>query len=197
MAPPPMRSSKQGLRESEEAEAPSNNLWVGNLSADVTDRDLMDLFAKYGALDSVTTYSSRSYAFVFFKRVEDATAAKEALQGMELRGNALRIEFARPARPCKHLWVGGISTAVTKEQLEEEFLKFGKIEDFKFVRDRNTALIEYFKLEDASQAMKNMNGKRIGGEQIRVDFLRSQPSRRVSLILEHGDLKYIVLGSII
>uniref|UniRef100_A0A2P2M7B7 Protein no-on-transient A n=1 Tax=Rhizophora mucronata TaxID=61149 RepID=A0A2P2M7B7_RHIMU len=103
MAPPPMRSSKQGLRESEEAEAPSNNLWVGNLSADVTDRDLMDLFAKYGALDSVTTYSSRSYAFVFFKRVEDATAAKEALQGMELRGNALRIEFARPV--CRFSFV--------------------------------------------------------------------------------------------
>ena len=87
------------------------------------------------------------------------------------------------AKPCKHLWVGGISPSVTKEELEEEFLKFGKIEDFKFLRDRNTAFIEYFRLEDASQAMRNMNGKRLGGEQIRVDFLRSQPSRRVRIFI--------------
>ncbi|KAF4349842.1 hypothetical protein F8388_021952 [Cannabis sativa] len=170
---PPMKSSKQ-----DDSENPSNNLWVGNLASDVTDSDLMDLFAQYGALDSVTSYSARSYAFLFFKRMEDAKAAKDALQGTLLRGNPIKIEFARPAKPCKHLWVGGISPSVSKEELEEEFLKFGKIEDFKFLRDRNTAFIEFFRLEDASQAMRNMNGKRLGGEQIRVDFLRSQPSRR-------------------
>ncbi|KAG6667368.1 flowering time control protein FPA-like isoform X1 [Carya illinoinensis] len=164
--------------DSDESETPSNNLWVGNLASDVTDSDLMDLFARYGALDSVTTYSLRSYAFVFFKRIEDAKAAKEALQGVELRGNPVKIEFARPAKPCKSLWVGGISPMVSKEELEEEFHNFGKIEDFKFLRDRNTAFVEYLRLEDASQAMRNMNGKRLGGDQIRVDFLRSQPSRR-------------------
>lgn len=82
--------------ESEEWGSPSNNLWVGNLAAEATDADLMDLFAQYGALDSVTTYSSRSYAFVFFKRVEDAKAAKSSLQGTPLRGIPIRIEFARP-----------------------------------------------------------------------------------------------------
>lgn len=55
------------------------------------------------------------------------------------------------------------------------------MEEFKFLRDRGTAYIEYVQLEDASQAIKNMNGKQIGGEQIRVDFLRSQNSRRVSV----------------
>ncbi|CAN6725237.1 unnamed protein product [Malus baccata var. baccata] len=174
MAPP----TKPNKLATDDSETPSNNLWVGNLVSDVTDSDLMDLFAQFGALDSVTTYSSRSYAFVFFKRVEDSAAAKEALQGALLRGNPVKIEFARPAKPCKNLWVGGISPSVSKEELEEEFCKFGKMEDFKFLRDRNTAFVEYFKLEDASQAMRNMNGKRLAGDQIRVDYLRSQPSRR-------------------
>ncbi|XVF29407.1 hypothetical protein REPUB_Repub15cG0118500 [Reevesia pubescens] len=176
MAPPPMKLQKLG-KDYEESE-PSNNLWVGNLSGETVDSDLMELFNKYGALDSVTTYSSRSYAFVFFKRVEDAKAAKDALQGTTLHGNQIKIEFARPAKPCKNLWVGGISQTISKEELEEEFCKFGKIEDFKFLRDRNTAFVEYFRMEDAYQAMRSMNGKRIGGEQIRVDFLRSHPSRR-------------------
>ncbi|XP_065867870.1 flowering time control protein FPA [Euphorbia lathyris] len=175
---PPIKLNKVGHKDSDESDAPSNNLWVGNLAADVTDSDLMGLFAKYGALDSVTSYSSRSYAFVYFKRVEDAAAAKNTLQGTMLRGNSLRIEFARPAKPCKHLWVGGISPAVSKEQLKEEFLKFGKIEDFKFNRERNAAFIEFVTLEDAFEAMRNMNGKRIGGDQIRVDFLRSLNLRR-------------------
>ncbi|XP_075661321.1 flowering time control protein FPA [Castanea sativa] len=184
MPPPNNKSMMMNTRpgriggDSDESETPSNNLWVGNLASDVADSDLMDLFAQYGALDSVTSYSSRSYAFVFFKRIEDAKAAKDTLQGADLHGHPIKIEFARPAKPSKHLWVGGISPVVSKEELEEEFLKFGKVEDFKFLRDRNTAFVEYLRLEDASQAMRNMNGKRIGGEQIRVDFLRSQPTRR-------------------
>lgn len=65
--------------------------------------------------------------------------------------------------------------------MEADFRKFGKVEDFKFFRDRNTACVEFFNLDDAIQAMKIMNGKRIGGENIRVDFLRSNYAKRVSL----------------
>ncbi|PNS94906.1 hypothetical protein POPTR_017G026600v4 [Populus trichocarpa] len=187
MAPPPLKSNKAGTLKSEtdqqnSAEVKeSNNLWVGNISREVADSDLMELFAQFGALDSVTTYSARSYAFVYFKHVEDAKQAKDALQGSSLRGNQIKIEFARPAKPSKYLWVGGISSSVSEERLEEEFLKFGKIEDFKFLRDRKIAYVEYLKLEDAFEAMKNMNGKKIGGDQIRVDFLRSQSTRREQL----------------
>ncbi|CAN0857986.1 Flowering time control protein FPA [Linum grandiflorum] len=180
------RQSQQQKDMEDGATTPSNNLWVGNLAQDVTDSDLMGLFAKYGALDSVTAYSSRSYAFVFFKRVEDAKAAKDALQGSVLRGVTLKIEFARPAKPSKFLWVGGISPSLSKQQLEEEFQRFGKVQEFKFVRDRNTVYVEYLRFEDAVEAMKSMNGKRIGGEQIRVDFLRSPPSRREHMY-DHRD----------
>ncbi|KAM3305457.1 transmembrane 9 superfamily member 2 isoform X1 [Capsicum chacoense] len=38
-------------------------------------------------------------------------------------------------------------------------------------------------LEDASKALKNMNGKKFSGEQICVDYLRSQPIRRISCFL--------------
>ncbi|XP_077227330.1 flowering time control protein FPA-like [Tasmannia lanceolata] len=172
------RSNNDGKDKEEDDSSPSHNLWVGNLSSDTTDSDLMCVFAKYNALDSIMTYSSRNFAFVYFKTLDNARSAKEALQGTFVCGSPIKIEFARPARPGKHLWVGAISSSVTKEQLEDEFLKFGKIEEFKFIRDRNTALVDYYNLEDAVAALKNMNGKRLGGEQIRVDFLRSQLSRR-------------------
>ena len=75
--------------DSDESETPSNNLWFGNLASDVADLDLIDFFAQYGALDSITSYSSRSYAFVFFKRIEVAKAAKDTLQGVDLHGHPI------------------------------------------------------------------------------------------------------------
>lgn len=90
-------------KDIEDAVAPSNNLWVGNLANDVSDSDLMGVFGKYGALDSITSYSSRSYAFVYFKHIEDARDAKNSLQGTFIRGSPIKIEFARPV--CSALCV--------------------------------------------------------------------------------------------
>jgi hypothetical protein len=44
--------------------------------------------------------------------------------------------------------------------------------------------------------MKNMNGKKIGGDQIRVDFLRSQSTRRVSWYLLDVYIHMFVLRAI-
>ena len=52
----------------------------------------MDLFAQYGALDNVTSYSSRNYAFIFFKRIEVAKVAKDTLQGIDLHGHPIKSE---------------------------------------------------------------------------------------------------------
>lgn len=174
------RPAKQGGggHGGEESETFSSNLWIGNLSPNVTESDLTEVLSKYGDIVDLTSYSSRNFAFVYYKHVDNAKAAKTDLQGCVIKGNPIKIEFAKPAKPSKHLWVGGISPSVTKEQLEEEFLLFGKIQEFKFLKDRNTALVEYVKVEDASAALKSLNGKQIGGENLRVDYLRSQPSRK-------------------
>jgi len=78
------------------SDAMFNNLWVGNLTADVTDSDLRNLFEKHGVVDTVTCYPARSYAFVNMRRPEDAKRAKESLQGVVLRGGSLKIDFAKP-----------------------------------------------------------------------------------------------------
>ncbi|CAO2821827.1 unnamed protein product [Amaranthus hypochondriacus] len=161
-----------------EMENASSHLWVGNLPLDVTESDLAQLFGKYGLLDEITCYASRTYAFVYFKRVEDAVAAKDALQGFLLYGTSIKIEFAKPAKPSKHLWVGGFGSSLTREKLEDELSKFGRIEELKFIRDRNIALVDFVRLEDASAAVKNLNGFQIGDDCIRVDFLRSHPAKR-------------------
>ncbi|PKA56255.1 Flowering time control protein FPA [Apostasia shenzhenica] len=162
----------------EEAGGPWLNLWVGNLSPETVDEDLMAVFRKYGAMEAVTTYIPRTYAFVYFRTIGDAKAAKNDLQGTLVRGRPIRIEFARPAKPGKTLWVGGISHSVTTEQLEDQFRKFGKIEEFKFLRDRGSAFIGFHNIEDAIAAQKSMNWKHLCRGEIRVDFQRSPLPRK-------------------
>ncbi|XP_057839064.2 flowering time control protein FPA [Cryptomeria japonica] len=189
-ASPPMSGGfmDQGPRQmkgEEEESPPSQNLWVGNVSADVTETMLKETFAKFGDIDNITAYPQRNYAFVYFKHIEHAIAAKEGLQGVPLGGSNLKIEFSRAAKPSKHLWIGGISQTVPKEQIEAEFLKFGPLEDFKLLRDRNSALVEYSNLEDAVSAVKFLNGKQLCGDSLRVDYLRSQPVKRESVTNSH------------
>lgn len=74
----------------------SCNLWVGNLAADVSDSDLRNLFEKHGCVESITCYPSRNYAFIYLKGAEDAKRARDNLQGVVLRGNPLKIDFAKP-----------------------------------------------------------------------------------------------------
>lgn len=143
-----------------------------------------------GRLGRVVTLLFDASLFVLFTLIIEGSIFFSKVFSWEFGSNCINIEcwdllecvvdqFCFQARPSKLLWVGGISPAVSKEYLKQEFLKFGKIEDFVFNRERNTASMEFLALEDALEAMKNMNGKRMGGDQIRVDFLRSHTLRRV------------------
>ncbi|XP_074559169.1 flowering time control protein FPA-like [Curcuma longa] len=96
-------------KDPDSSEAASNTLWVGQLSAETTDSDLMVVFSKHGALDCTTMQSARNYTFVYFRQVEEAKAAKEALQGSVIHGSAIRIEFARPPRAAKQYGLVGFN----------------------------------------------------------------------------------------
>jgi hypothetical protein len=76
------------------------------------------------------------------------------------------------ARAVRNLWVGGISPSVSKEEVEEEFQKFGKIEGLAFSQDQTSAYIDFEKLEDAISAHRSLNGKTLDGMELCVDFQR-------------------------
>ncbi|KAF0914064.1 hypothetical protein E2562_026480 [Oryza meyeriana var. granulata] len=153
----------------------TNTLWVGNLPAQAAEDDVMAAFSPHGALDCVMARAGpRSYAFVLFRSVAGARAALDALQGSKVKGSAVRLEFARPARAVKNLWVGGISSSISKEELEEEFKKFGNVEGVAFSRNQTSAYIDFDKLEDAISAHRALNGTVLGGQELCVDFQRSR-----------------------
>ena len=80
----------------------SNKLFVGNLSYNVTENDLQDLFSDYGTVTQVnlvmdrTTGRSRGFAFVTMDTKEAAQAAAESLNGKNWEGRDLSVNEARP-----------------------------------------------------------------------------------------------------
>lgn len=77
-------------------------LFVGNLSFDVTENDLQDLFAQAGSVNSVnimqdrTTGRSRGFGFVEMASEADTQKAISMFAGKDLRGRALTVNEARP-----------------------------------------------------------------------------------------------------
>ncbi|KAM3258945.1 hypothetical protein ACQJBY_050610 [Aegilops geniculata] len=179
-ASPPKESEPSAAGAAAAAAAPgaaheTNALWVGNLPAHAGEDDVMAAFAPHEALDcAVTRAGSRSFAFVLFRSVAESRAALEALRGSKVKGAFIRVEFARPARAVRNLWVGGISPSISKQEVEEEFQKFGKIEGVAFSHDQTSAYIDFEKLEDAISAHRALNGADLGGKELCVDFQRSR-----------------------
>nr|GEX56028.1 flowering time control protein FPA-like [Tanacetum cinerariifolium] len=87
----------------------SSNLFVAGLPPDVTESELKKIFSEHGVVSSVTCYGSRNYGFVNMSSHDEAIRAKDSLNGFLLRHNKLTIQFAKPSKPCKCLWVTGIN----------------------------------------------------------------------------------------
>jgi cold-inducible RNA-binding protein len=80
----------------------NNKLFVGNLSFNVTENDLQDMFAAHGTvleanlmMDRVSG-RPRGFGFVTMSTPDEAQAAISALNGQDKDGRALTVNVAKP-----------------------------------------------------------------------------------------------------
>ena len=78
------------------------NIYVGNLSRDVTDDDLKEAFEAFGQIASVNIIKDkfsgepRGFGFVEMPSKEEAQAAINGLNGKDLKGQSINVNEARP-----------------------------------------------------------------------------------------------------
>src|SRR6266545_1300898 len=78
------------------------NIFVGNLSYQVSEDELEAAFAAYGTVERVSivrdrdTGQPRGFAFVEMTNSAEAANAIKALNGRELSGRAINVNEARP-----------------------------------------------------------------------------------------------------
>ncbi len=80
----------------------SMNIYVGNLSRDVSDSDIQKAFEAFGKVASVNIIKdkfsgeSRGFGFVDMPSKDEAQAAIAGMSGKEFMGRALNVNEARP-----------------------------------------------------------------------------------------------------
>ena len=78
------------------------NIYVGNLSGEISEEDLRQAFEAFGKVASVTIIKdkfsgeSRGFGFVEMPAKAEAQSAITGLEGKELKGRTLKVNEARP-----------------------------------------------------------------------------------------------------
>jgi len=104
-------------RHSGNRENPAVSKCIGcfGLSLVTRERDVYDLFSRYGDIDDVQlvydnhTGRSRGFAFVYFKELSAAQDAKEKLHGVEVDGRSIRCDYSitkRAHTPTPGVYLG-------------------------------------------------------------------------------------------
>ncbi|TRY99569.1 hypothetical protein DNTS_032880 [Danionella cerebrum] len=148
-------------------DAHPKTLYVGNLSRDVTENLIMQLFTQIGPCKSckmITEPSDSSrkmnstigfsvlqntsndpYCFVEFFEYRDAAAALAAMNGRKILGKEVKVNWATTPSSQKkdttnhfHVFVGDLSPEITTEDVRAAFTPFGKISDARVVKDLAT-----------------------------------------------------------
>jgi RNA recognition motif-containing protein len=74
-----------------------------------------------------------------------------------------------------NIYIGNLAFSTTEETLKELFIEFGEVDNVKVIKDRFTGrpkgfgFVEMPSNSEADQAIKGLNGKRIDGNNIKVN----------------------------
>lgn len=81
---------------------PTDTLWVGNISFQVDQDQISAAFQDYGTIMGVRlptdreTGAPKGFGYVTYSSVDEAKAAFDAMQGADLAGRSLRLDFSQP-----------------------------------------------------------------------------------------------------
>lgn len=80
----------------------SNKIYVGNLSFNIAENSLRDVFTKFGQVASCKlitdrdTGRSKGFAFVEMETIQQAQDAISSLNGSDLDGRSMKVNEAKP-----------------------------------------------------------------------------------------------------
>uniref|UniRef100_A0ACD5UA70 Uncharacterized protein n=1 Tax=Avena sativa TaxID=4498 RepID=A0ACD5UA70_AVESA len=172
-------------------------IYVGDLGLDVTDVMLHDVFKnRYTSVVRATVLRhglsgrSKGYGFVFFGDVNERRQAMAEMDGAYCSTRPMRI---RPATAIgfraqgmdsdcsqinKRLFVGGLDLSMSHVDLKKVFSQYGEIIDATVVKGKSCGFVKYASRASAEEAIRILNGSRLGDKMIRVIWARPLPNKQ-------------------
>jgi RNA recognition motif-containing protein len=74
------------------------DVYLGNLSYDISDEDLYEILEQFGPVTDVNHIQKKGIAYVKFAQEEDAEMAIKSLEGVPFLGRKLIMDWAKPKK---------------------------------------------------------------------------------------------------
>lgn len=184
---------------------PSNRLHVRNLDYSVDDEALEQAFNTAASVTKATVvqwrYSGRSrgFGFVELATLADAQTAADSLNGTDLSGRPIVVEFARSKGPrtaeefrearaassafqvSTRLYVTNINETTTDEDLQEHFGAYGTVSETRIIVPRGPrpgfAFVTFEEHEAADKALLESQGVDLNGSELKIEWARASRPR--------------------
>lgn len=173
--------------------ASPGKIFIGGLARETTPTQFIKHFGKYGEItDSVImkdrmTGAPRGFGFVTYA---DAAVVDKVIEDTHIiNGKQVEIKRTIPRGAAggskdfktKKVFVGGIPTAVTDDELKDFFSKFGEIKEHQIMRDHSTGrsrgfAFVTFEMEQAVDDLMS-NGNRIEFAGVQVEIKKAEPKK--------------------
>ncbi|KAI0317465.1 hypothetical protein OF83DRAFT_1121268 [Amylostereum chailletii] len=164
----------------------SRRLYLGKLPPDSRTEDVQKFFDGYGKI--VDCRVMTGFGFVEFDSSRDAEDALQQFNGKSFMGSSIVVEFAKESRPRREPYVddrygaprarrppgiriivSGISRDTSWQDLKDFGREAGSVSFADIERDvPGQGILEYLVREDAERAVKELDGKDLRGQPVRV-----------------------------
>ncbi|KAL4560523.1 hypothetical protein LXL04_032675 [Taraxacum kok-saghyz] len=181
--------------------SPESKLFVGNLPFNVDNAALARLFGRSGNVELAEvvydklTRRSRGFGFVTMSSIKEAQIAASNLNGYELDGRQLKVNYGPPPRKkpfitqpidgnerskddmdmdTNTVYVGNLSWSVDNEALETLFWEHGNVMKAKVFYDKDSGksrgfgFVTYSCADEVYSAVESLDGVDLDGRNIRV-----------------------------
>jgi len=163
----------------------TDEIYFGNIPYDSKLEDYKPIFEEAGKIDSIDWKTNtkeggkfRGFCYVKYTTSEAGEKAVKNLNGREVQGRALKVEKSQGLTqnpPAPTVFVGGIPSEATSDEIKGYFSKFGSVKDIRLVNDRKTGAWKgttFIDFEDVSSATKAYNAgpHTLRSKELRIDY---------------------------
>ncbi|XP_065054918.1 serine/arginine-rich splicing factor 1B-like isoform X1 [Rhopilema esculentum] len=173
-------------------------LYIGNLPKDVREKDLEDVFYKFGRIAAVDIHNryNPAFAFVEFEDPRDAKDAVHERDGYDLDGYRIRVEFPRgnsgrdesygrgygqsrgrgrgmgpPRRSDYRVLISGLPPTGSWQDLKDHMREAGDVLYTDVFKD-GTGVVEFARYDDMKWAIRNLDDTKFRSHEGETSFVR-------------------------
>ena len=170
----------QAQTYSEVGEIENRTLMISNANAATTENDIISIFGSKGEINKIDISRIQNGQFtVEYFDLRAATSAKMLLNGLNIRGNNIIINYAHlpiitdPKKPPNNgtIVIFHLHSGINDDQVKAIFGQFGEIRQIRGTPTKTQQrFVEYWDTRSAENALLSMSGKYVMGTRVSIEF---------------------------